>query len=105
MAHVLETWNPQLMCALLSHCLPDCLDGFLASCSLTLLPGAWPCPPLQPQGSPPRAAMGSCWQEEAYLLPCPPPQRGPLGVGSVRVRHVPSNISGKSKVVAVLVVG
>ena len=38
MAHVPGAWNPQLMCTLLSQCLPDCLDEFLASCSLTPAP-------------------------------------------------------------------
>lgn len=38
MAHVPGAWNPQLMCTLVSQCLPDCLDDFLASCSLTPAP-------------------------------------------------------------------
>ena len=94
MAHILGAWNPQLICTLLFHHLPDSLDGFLASCFLP--PG--PC--CLALTAPPTSTGSSTQASKEVLLArrgLPFAYSGPVGTGRIHVRCVPLSISGKAR--------
>ena len=101
-AHILGAWNPELICTLLFHHLPDSLDGFLASCFLTPAPCCLALP------TSPTSTGSSTQASKEVLLArrgLPFAYSGPVGTGRVHVRCVPFSISGYGKAVPILAMG